>query len=358
MPSAARCAKTWETATSPRPDRRCKRPGSGRGRTESPPEGVGLDVVEATFRALEAILLRRRRRRIAWSARKVASTTSSPNTTPGGFLCDHGPSPGVCSDGHGRGDVAVSQVFAQRPADGIAISRHRPQLRGSSRPPDSESSRFDRRGSRDQDPDGGEGWIRGPVQPCTGSSQLTQIFDDVGGDPFAREERRHARRIAGDRFAGDPPRSRPPPARQHPRPGRPHAASSPCRNRPQRRARQPQRPSRPAYPTHGFAEVVGGEAIQWLDGLGQPQHEHHGGVGRQLGIGVVGGAKPLRYLVSGAPRTADIDDEPQGTQPKTPGRPTRVPARTLQPSIPAIAALVRSAASSVLPSCASPWTAS
>jgi hypothetical protein len=147
------------------------------------------------------------------------------------------------------------------------------------------------------------------VQTGAGGGQLAQIAHHLGGDALARQQRRDARRVAGDGLARDPADGVVDPDRlplaqeritdgddalvleRHARGGDGDAV-----------ARTRQRPDR-------LGEVVG-EALERLHGLAQAQDEHERGVGGQLDVDVIGGAQLCGELVAGHAGAAHVDDDP------------------------------------------------
>jgi hypothetical protein len=148
------------------------------------------------------------------------------------------------------------------------------------------------------------------VQPRARRGQLAEVGDDLFGDPLAREQRGHARRIAGDRLARDPPDrlvdgDRLPVAEER------------LADRDDRlvllRGRRPGEQRALALPrqqSHRLGEIVR-EPLQQLDGLAEPEHQHQRGVRGELDVDVVADPKLGRELVSRAARAANVDHDPQ-----------------------------------------------
>ena len=134
------------------------------------------------------------------------------------------------------------------------------------------------------------------MQPRSGVDQRPQVADDVGRHPLAGQQRRHAGRITGDRLGRDPadrllnrtasliPRNA----------SRGDTAGSASRSAggwlrtlvpgSGRRDRTPE--SARSNPLDRLRQVVR-DAIEWLDGLADAEHQHHGRVGGELDVDVV-----------------------------------------------------------------------
>ena len=198
------------------------------------------------------------------------------------------------------------------------------------------------------------------MQARAGVAQLAQVGDDLGGDALARQQRRDARRVAGDRLARDAADGVVDAARPPPRRGTRRAARPPSRSRaPGRRA-----PARRPSPAREIRLTVSSRSratrSSATGGCAMPEHQHHRRVRRQLGA-----ARRRRRAARRRPRSrcsrsrARRSTIRSGSQPATPGRPTNSLADEREPGIVADRfARVRAAAAIVSCSSASPWTAS
>ena len=114
----------------------------------------------------------------------TASATVEPGDHARRLLGDRRPRPGAGVDRRGRRRVTVADVLGQRAVDQVV-----------------ELGRLD---VAEHD-DGAEGRVAGAVQPRAEARELAQVGDRLGGDALARQQRRDARRVAGDRLGRDAP---------------------------------------------------------------------------------------------------------------------------------------------------------